>query len=211
MRGRDIKRYGYDFADLWLINVHNGIKSKNIPPVDINKYPAIKKHLNKYYLKLAKRADKGDSPYNLRNCVYMDDFSKQKIVWKRIGSILRFGYDENCCMTLDSTCFAIGKHIKYLTAVLNTYIGNYLFKDSPQTGTGDLIVSVQAFEPVKIPMPTTTQELEIINVFDKIHDSNYASIRNLDMQLEEYVSCIFGFTQKEHEFIINFSSKHFRQ
>ena len=35
LRGRDIKRYSYDFADLWLINTHNGIKEKGIPPIDI--------------------------------------------------------------------------------------------------------------------------------------------------------------------------------
>ena len=30
LRGRDIKRYGYNWANLWLINTHNGIKEKNI-------------------------------------------------------------------------------------------------------------------------------------------------------------------------------------
>ncbi|MRJ11740.1 hypothetical protein EDL98_11815, partial [Ornithobacterium rhinotracheale] len=34
LRGRDIKRYGYDFADLWLINTHNGIKEKGIKPIN---------------------------------------------------------------------------------------------------------------------------------------------------------------------------------
>ena len=41
LRGRDIKRYGYDWADLWIINTHNGIKGK-LPRVDVNEYPAIK-------------------------------------------------------------------------------------------------------------------------------------------------------------------------
>lgn len=59
-----------------------------------------------------KRADKGDTPYNLRNCVYLDDFSKQKIVWKRIGSKIRFCYDDSGLLCLDSTCFATGIHIK---------------------------------------------------------------------------------------------------
>ena len=76
LRGRDIKRYGYSFADLWLINAHNGIKDKSIARVEISDYPAIKAHLDTRYEKLAKRADKGDTPYNLRNCAYMDDFSK---------------------------------------------------------------------------------------------------------------------------------------
>ncbi|WP_042007104.1 hypothetical protein, partial [Capnocytophaga canis] len=78
LRGRDIKRYGYDFADLWLINTHNGVKEKAIKPINIEDYPAIKSHLNLYYDKLKKRADKGDTPYNLRNCAYIEEFSKQK-------------------------------------------------------------------------------------------------------------------------------------
>ncbi|MDR2963574.1 MAG: class I SAM-dependent DNA methyltransferase, partial [Bacteroidales bacterium] len=59
LRGRDIKRYGYEFADLWLINTHNGVKEKGIKPIQIDDYPAIKKHLDKYYPELEKRLDKG--------------------------------------------------------------------------------------------------------------------------------------------------------
>ena len=70
LRGRDIKRYGYDWADLWIINTHNGIKGK-LPRVDVNEYPAIKAHLDQYWDKISTRADKGDTPYNLRNCAYM--------------------------------------------------------------------------------------------------------------------------------------------
>lgn len=72
LRGRDIKRYGYEWADLWIINTHNGIKGK-LPRIDVNEYPAIKAHLNQYWDKISKRADKGDTPYNLRNCAYMDE------------------------------------------------------------------------------------------------------------------------------------------
>lgn len=72
LRGRDIKRYAYDFGDLWLINSHNGIKEKGIKPINIDDYTAIKSHLDNYYPELSKRTDKGDTPYNLRNCAYMD-------------------------------------------------------------------------------------------------------------------------------------------
>ena len=73
LRGRDIKRYGYDWAGLWLINTHNGVKGK-YPPIDIKDYPAVKKHLDSYWDKIEKRDDKGVTPYNLRNCAYMDFF-----------------------------------------------------------------------------------------------------------------------------------------
>ena len=79
LRGRDIKRYSYDWAGLWLINTHNGVKGK-IPRIDINDYPAIKAHLDQFWDKIKTRADQGDTPYNLRNCAYLDDFSQPKIV-----------------------------------------------------------------------------------------------------------------------------------
>ena len=53
-------------------------------PIKIDDYPAIKKHLDLYWNELQKRYDKGDTPYNLRNCAYMEDFSKQKIIYPDI-------------------------------------------------------------------------------------------------------------------------------
>ena len=80
LRGRDIKRYGYDWANLWLINTHNGVKGK-IPRIDIEDYPAVKAHLDQYWDKIRDRADQGDTPYNLRNCAYLEDFFRPKIVY----------------------------------------------------------------------------------------------------------------------------------
>lgn len=76
---------------------------------------------------------------------------KPKIVWKRVGSILRFGYNDNGALGLDSTCFATGEKLEYLCCLLNSPMGHYLLKDAPKTGTGDLLISVQAVEPVRVP------------------------------------------------------------
>ena len=167
LRGRDIKRYNYEFADLWLINTHNGIKKDGISRINIDNYPSLKSHLDKYWDDLFIRADKGDTPYNLRNCAYMDDFNRQKIVWKRIGSILRFAYDNDGLYPLDSTCFATGAHIVFLVAFLNSNLGHYLLKDAPRTGTGDLLISVQAIEPLKIPIPNEMLESTVNHMFSK--------------------------------------------
>jgi hypothetical protein len=77
LRGRDIRKYEINFAKLYLINSHNN------PPVDIEKYPAIKEHLDSYYPQLEKRGDKGKTPYNLRNCAYLEEFQKEKIFWEK--------------------------------------------------------------------------------------------------------------------------------
>ena len=150
LRGRDIKRYGYNWANLWLINTHNGIRGK-LERIHIEDYPAVKAHLDHYWDRISKRADKGDTPYNLRNCAYLEDFSKPKMLWKRVGSILRFCYNDNETLGLDSTCFATGENIEFICCVLNSPMGHYLLKDAPKTGTGDLLVSVQAIEPIQIP------------------------------------------------------------
>ena len=58
LRGKDIKRYGYVWAGLWLINTHNGVRGK-YAPIDINDYPTIKQHLDSYWEKICARDDKG--------------------------------------------------------------------------------------------------------------------------------------------------------
>ena len=129
LRGRDIKRYGYDFADLWLINTHNGVKEKGIKPINIEDYPAVKKHLDQYYPQLKKRADKGETPYNLRNCAYMEDFSRPKVIYPNMTKFLPFVYDGKGFLT-NQKCFIItGPKVEFLTAFLNSSLFKYCFKD----------------------------------------------------------------------------------
>ena len=126
LRGRDIQRYGYSFADLWLINVHNGLKDENIPPVNISDYPAIKAHLDEFFPKLKKRADKGITPYNLRNCAYLNDLLKQKIIWGEISDKPKFAIDIDGIYTPEATTFMMtGNHLKYLLCFLNSTLSEY--------------------------------------------------------------------------------------
>jgi len=128
LRGRDIKKYCYDFADLYLINTHNGIKEKGIKPVRIDDYPAIKKHLDSHLPQLEKRQDKGDSVYNLRNCAYIEDFSKQKIIWIELADKGRFAIDilDNF-LTLNGTFIMTGNDLEFICAVLNNPITSWHF------------------------------------------------------------------------------------
>ena len=193
LRGRDIKRYSYDWAGLWLINSHNGIKGV-MPRIDIEEYPAVKQHLDKYWDKISKRADKGDTPYNLRNCAYVEDFSKPKVVWKRVGSILRFSYDEVGHLALDSTCFATGNHIPFLVCVLNSKMGHYLLQNAPKTGTGDLLISVQAIEPLQIPQPASSEEDALASLLSVTTEIDEQKIDNI-------IFTMYGLNDSEIDFI----------
>lgn len=130
LRGRDIKRYGYDWANLYLINTHNGVKEKNIPRIDVEKdYPAIKHHLDEYWNKLSNRADQGDTPYNLRNCAYLDDFNKPKIVYPETTQGAYFAFDDKGIF-IDKTCFMlISDHAQYLQHVLSSHLFEFAYKN----------------------------------------------------------------------------------
>jgi type II restriction/modification system DNA methylase subunit YeeA len=127
LRGRDIKRYGYDWANLWIINTHNGIKGVK-PRIDINEYPAVKAHLDQYWDKISKRADKGDTPYNLRNCAYLDDFLQPKLIYPETTQGASFAYDETGIF-LDKTCFMmITKYARYIQATLSSQLFEFAYK-----------------------------------------------------------------------------------
>ena len=160
LRGRDIKRYGYDWANLWLINTHNGVKGK-IPRVDINDYPAIKAHLDQYWPKLKSRADKGDTPYNLRNCAYLEDFMRPKIIYPNMTKYLPFVYDDNQFLT-NQKCFIItGEHVAFLTAFLNSSLFKFCFRDSfPELQGGTRELSKIFFD--KIPVIRITNDDDIL-------------------------------------------------
>ena len=160
LRGRDIKRYGYDWANLWLINTHNGIKGVK-PRIDINDYPAVKAHLDQYWDKISKRADKGDTPYNLRNCAYLDDFFKPKIVYPNMTKNLPFVYDDKKHLT-NQKCFIItGENVAFLTVFFNSSLFKFCFRDSfPELQGGTRELSKIFFDKIPvIQVDSPTNEL----------------------------------------------------
>jgi hypothetical protein len=195
LRGRDIKRYGYEFADLWLINTHNGIKEKGIKPINIKDYPAIKEHLDKFLPQLQKRADKGDTPYNLRNCAYMGDFYKQKIVWKAVGRNLTFSLlDEGYFLSAPACLFTSDKvNLHYLLAVLcSSYAKYFIYNNSDTTGAGDIMLNIQSLEKLPVPKPNKEIEKKIVFLLNNIHHINAAEneidkliYQMLDLQKDE--------------------------
>lgn len=213
LRGRDIKRYSYTFADLWIISTFPSQK------YDIDDYPAIKQYLltfgmerleqtGKTYVingvKVKARKKTNNKWFETQDSIkYWNEFSMQKMIWKRIGSKLRFSYDNRGLYCLDSTCIATGSSIPFLVAVLNSTMGNYLLKDSPKTGTGDLIISVQALEPVKIPMLDANMqkpyERLLFQILDCINeDSDYTEYEE---QLESLVFDAYGLTIEERDYV----------
>ena len=168
LRGRDIKRYGYVDNGLFLINTHNGIRNK-LPRIDINDYPAVKAHLDQYWDRISNRADKGDTPYNLRNCAYLEDFLKPKIIYPNMTKYMPFVFDNKMYLT-NQKCFIIsGKHVAYLTAFFNSSLFKYCFRDSfPELQGGTRELSKIFFDKIPVYDISDTQNQQFQDIVEDI-------------------------------------------
>ena len=195
LRGRDIKRYGYDFADLYLINTHNGVKEKGIKRIHIEDYPAVKAHLDLYYPQLEKRADQGDTPYNLRNCAYIEDFFKHKIIWKIIGNEIAFSIEKEGLMVNNACYLLTGEHLEYIVAFLNSKPIKWfsIQTNMNKTGVGDMQIGAQNIVIFPIPMPQAKYEKIIIDLFQ---NKEYQKI-------EQIIYELYSFSEEEIKFIEN--------
>lgn len=202
LRGRDIKRYSYDFKNLYLINTHNGIKEKNILPIDINKYSAIKKHLDKYYSDLEVRQDKGITPYNLRNCAYLEDFDKPKIIYAETTISPNFYYDNENFIAEKTNFIMTGENLKYIMAVLSSKLGFYIFYNFYSEITlGDVGFQYRKSSLEEFPIPEVDKktEKEIVNLVEKIIEGKKKGIdtREFEEEIDRLVYWLYGLNEEE--------------
>ncbi|OKB11792.1 type IIG restriction enzyme/methyltransferase [Helicobacter pylori] len=214
LRGKDIKRYSYEWADLWVINTHNGytsnLKSK-IPPIDIEKYPAIKAHLDFHWDTIATRSDQGDTPYHLRNCAYLEDFEKEKIVYPCIiAKEPCFVYEEKGFYAPAPANIITGDkiEIKYITALLNSKCIYFAMRKFYMGGGIEGELKTNNLE--KIPIPQITPQNQ--KLADKITDcakaileakekDPKANTKELEKEIDALVYQLYNLTDEEIKII----------
>ncbi|NHA65076.1 class I SAM-dependent DNA methyltransferase, partial [Helicobacter pylori] len=215
LRGKDIKRYSYEWAHLWVINTHNGytsnLKSK-IPPIDIEKYPAIKAHLDAHYDTIATRCDQGDTPYHLRNCAYLEDFEKEKIVYGEIVQEPRFYLDNGECelgyFYAEATSFILtGEHLHYLLGMLHSKLITFAFKTFyAGGGLGESGYRYKKAFIERLPIPKITPQNQ--ELADKITDGAErilkskakdpkANTQELEKEIDALVYQLYHLTDEE--------------
>ena len=182
---------------MWLINTHNGIKEKGIPPVNIEEFPAIKAHLDSFGDKLKKRTDKGNTPYNLRNCAYMEDFSKQKIVWGNLNLSAQYCFVEEGIF-INAPCAMIVPAERYLLAILNSSLADYYIRTLGVTRNGGYFEYKPMFVE-KLPAPTLTDE-------QKMHLELLIE-RGDDVAVDEFVFALYHLDESEITYITNTKKK----
>ena len=202
LRGRDIKRYGYEWANLWLINTHNGVKGR-IPRIRIEDYPAVKAHLDLYWDKIKDRADQGDTPYNLRNCAYLEDFNKPKIIFQEIVQESQFVMDSKGLFCNDTGRIIAGDTLYHLLGVLNSSLFFFAIKTFYGGGAlGDHGVRMKHtfFEK----FPCLPEDSLITEYSQRLNDEYSISIST---KLEKLIQTLYGLTETEQKYIYEFLSQ----
>ena len=189
LRGRDIKRYGYVENGLYLINTHNGIRGI-IPRIRIEDYPSIKAHLDQYWDKIEKRADQGDTPYNLRNCAYLDDFSKPKIVWGNLNLKASFALvEDNSFINAPSPMIVPASN--YLLGIFNSKLADYYIRRLGVTRNGGYFEYKPMFIE-QLPVPVDCKFKTIIEE---------AVGRRDERQIDKNVYAMYGLSSEEIHYI----------
>jgi len=132
----------------------------------------------------------------------LDDFTRPKIIWKRESATSTFCIDYSGCAVMDTTHFMTGQHLKYLLGVLNSKLGRYMLRDSPRLSNGDMQISIATLETLKIPMPNTKIESEMIMLVNKrTLDSHFIDYKELDKKINQRVYDIYELDAEEKEYI----------
>ncbi|WP_300366120.1 TaqI-like C-terminal specificity domain-containing protein, partial [Brachyspira sp.] len=202
VRGRDINRYLCNFSNLYFINTHNGLKEKNIKPININDYPAIKKHLDKYYKQLEKRQDKGVTPYNLRNCTYIEDFEKPKIIYQEICKEASYTFDEESCFLSNNAYMITSENynLKVLLGLLNSKLYWWFFTKN-NIALGSSAIRMLAMYIVILPIPEVDSKTKnkIVKLADKIIElkKQNENTSDLEDEIDKIVYSLYGLNDEE--------------
>ncbi len=220
LRGKDIKRYSYEWAHLWVINTHNGytsnLKSK-IPPIDIEKYPAIKTHLDAHYDTIATRCDQGDTPYHLRNCAYLEDFEKEKIVWNPVSGEYFFTFIKDEFYFNNSLFMMTSKTLEtrdlyYILGLLNATLYRWLTIQMTNLITIGKYAYGSKDKIEQLPIPKITPQNQ--ELADKIIDGAKqilalkakdpkANTQKLEKEIDALVYQLYNLTDEEIKIIEN--------
>ena len=202
LRGRDVKRYRANWANLYLIATHNGYN--DIPAVDIDRYHSVKRHLQASYSRLARRSDQGETPYHLRSCTYYGEFLKEKLFWMQMAPVARFAYSASAMWCNQKAFVITGQSLKYLCAVLNSSLATWFVNHRAVT-TGEGLPQWDKFVVVEIPVPKVPSQEQhpFDQVIDRILEAKSTNppsdISHFEAQIDRMVYDLYGLTAEEIE------------
>ena len=209
LRGRDIQRYRVDWKGLWLI--------ATLPALGINidDYPAVREYLLSFgkarleqsgkKLSGGKKSRKrtNNAYYELQDaCAYYEEFGKEKLFWIELVGNARFAYDDSSVFGEATSFVMTGPCLKYLCALLNSYLVQYFFQQiAPTSGIGTLRWKKVYVERIPIPKINKDQQYPFIHLIDRILEvkatNSAADTSALEAEIDRLVYQLYGLTTEE--------------
>lgn len=213
LRGRDIKRYEYTFADLWLIATFPSLHYK------IEDFPAIKKHLLSYGIERLEQTGKkhiingsevkarkktNNKWFETQDSInYWNDFYEQKIVWGNLCLSSQFTLaEEGFFINAPSPMIVPGN--KYVLAILNSKLGDWFIRQLGVTRNGGYFEYKPMFvQELPIPLISETEQEPFCRLVDNILmlKKNIESTEELEQQIDNMVYSLYALTDEERAYI----------
>lgn len=226
LRGRDIKRYSYEWAGLWVIFIPWHFPNVEKPKTMLEneqdlkeQYPSLYKHLLSHKERLSKRNKEETGIRYEWYCLqrwganYYQEFEREKIGWQRITQEPSFILEKEYIL-LDSMAFMVANsknELKYLLGFLNSSLIFYYFKNIGHlySDKGFLLSNqyVEKFPILKIHSKNQKIADELINLVDEIlkakeQDKN-ANTQELENKINSLVYKLYNLTEEEIKIIEN--------
>ena len=204
LRGRDIKRYSYDYANLYIITTFPSLK------IDIEEYPAVKQHLIRFGIdRLKQTGDKNarkktnNKWFEVQDSIsYWEDFYRLKIMYPNMTKFLPFYLDDKGFTQNDKSFMITGSKLYFLTAFFNSSLFKYCFIDSfPELQGGTRELRKIFFD--KIPVIQVSQETDdmfkpIIEKIQTLRMVNEDS-KELEIFLDEKIFDLYKLNTEERQ------------
>ncbi len=215
LRGRDIKRYGYDWANLWLIAT---FPSRHY---DINKYPSVKQYLLSFGIerleqtgkthvvngeKVKARKKTNNKWFETQDSIsYWEDFNKPKIVWGEISDRSKFAYEHGGKYIPEATTFLmVGHHLPYLFCVLNSPLSEWFFsKVGTTTGVGTVRWKKYTIQQLLLPNISDRQRI-IFDTFVEQYIKGILTKTDFATVVNTEIYNSVGLTDMEIDYVENF-------
>ena len=216
LRGKDIDKYAYKWADRWIIVIPAGwtkninVDKKNPEEFFIETYPSLYKYLNNYKEKAQKRDDQGDYFWELRPCAYYNEFEKEKIVWSDISTKPNFTILPKNIYFNNTIYMISGEDLKYINGVLNSKIIEWYFPlITPRLGEKGQRFFKIFTENIPIPKISEKEQQPIVSLVDKILQTKAknpnADTSGFERQIDLLVYKLYNLTEEEINLIENYN------
>ena len=218
LRGRDIRRYGYDWAGLWLIFIpwHFPYQfdtsiigaSEKAEKAFQEQYPSVYQHMTSYKEQLSKR-NKAETGIRYEwyamqrwGAQYWEDFNKPKIVWGEISDRSKFAYESRGeYMTEATTFLMVGTHLPYLFCILNSPLSEWFFsKVGTTTGVGTVRWKKFTIQELLIPRISESEEHVFSSLVQRLI-AREVSINKFSCEVNSLVYALVGLSSSEINYI----------